>query len=94
MEPRVHGYPQLVFLPQKQSSYTWTQEFPAKNGPEPTSEARADYFPGLFIMRAEQIIPINWLLLGPRNGEESPVYMDMDAISEGIPTQTRVPSWY
>lgn len=78
MEPRVHGYPQLVFLPQKHSSYTWTQEFPAKNGPEPISEARADCFPGMFIMRADQIIPINWLLLEPRNGQERPVYMDMD----------------
>lgn len=44
---------------------------------QPTSKVREDYFPGLCIMRAGQIIPKNWLLLGPRNGQERPVYTDM-----------------
>lgn len=37
LEPRVHGYPEPVFLPEDHSSSPWTPEFPAKNGPEPPS---------------------------------------------------------
>lgn len=78
LEPKVHGYPQPASLPQHHSSHTWTPEFPAKSGPEPTSRTRADYFPGPFILRADQATPMNRILLGPRSGQERPVYVDVD----------------